>query len=173
MIEQELILLGLLRQSPKHGYEIKIKVRQILSLFAGVELKSIYYPLKVLEKKGLLTKRAGKEGRRPERFVYSLTPRGRLRFEELLNKSLLVLKRPQFSLDLSLYFLHYLKAASAKRRLRGRLSMLSKVFRGMERLTHTKELQKTPALLRILEHNLRLLKAEASFLKSLLASSWK
>jgi len=173
MIEQELILLGLLRQSPKHGYEIKINVRQILSLFAGVELKSIYYPLKILERKGLVTKRAGKEGKRPERFVYSLTPKGRKRFEELLNKSLLVIKRPQFSLDLSLYFLHYLKPASARRRLRRRLSMLGKLFNGMEKMSKTKELQKTPALSRILEHNLRLLKAEESFLGSLLNSSWK
>ena len=173
MIEQELILLGLLRQSPRHGYEIKTNVRQILSLFAGVELKSIYYPLKVLEKKGLLTKRVGKAGRRPERFVYSLTPQGKKRFEELLNKSLLVIKRPQFSLDLSLYFLHYLKPASARRRLRGRLNMLNKLLRGMEKMARSKELQKTPALSRILEHNLRLLKAEESFLESLLNSQWK
>ena len=109
MIEQELLLLGLLKESPKHGYEIKTKIKEILSLFAGVELKSIYYPLSVLEKNGLLEKRAGKEGRRPQRFVYELTNRGEARFEELLNKSFLDLKRPQFSLDLSLYFLRFIK----------------------------------------------------------------
>ena len=64
MIDQELILLGLLRQGPKHGYEIKLKVREILSLFAGVQLKSIYYPLKILERKGLLTKCVVKKGKR-------------------------------------------------------------------------------------------------------------
>ncbi|MFH1281438.1 MAG: helix-turn-helix transcriptional regulator, partial [Candidatus Omnitrophota bacterium] len=77
MIEQEFILLGLLRQSPKHGYEIKVKVREILFLFAGVQLKSVYYPLKILEKNGLLTKRAGKKGSRPKRFVYCLTDKGK------------------------------------------------------------------------------------------------
>ena len=56
MIEQEFLLLGLLRQSPKHGYEIKLRIRQILSLFAGVDLKSIYYPLKILEKKVIFLK---------------------------------------------------------------------------------------------------------------------
>jgi len=173
MIEQELLLLGLLREAPKHGYEIKTKIRQILSIFAGVQLKSIYYPLRVLEKKKLVLKRAGKQGRRPERFVYYLTAKGKKRFEELLSKSLLVLKRPQFSLDLSLYFLHYLKPKSAKRRLRGRLSILSKISRGIERVINTKELQKTPALLCILEHNLCLLRAEVSFLGSLLKSSGK
>jgi DNA-binding PadR family transcriptional regulator len=43
--------LGLLKESPKHGYEIKKKIKEILSLFAGVDLKSIYYPLRILEKK--------------------------------------------------------------------------------------------------------------------------
>ena len=58
MIEQELLLLGLLKQGPKHGYDIKTKIKQILSLFAGVELKSIYYPLRILEKRGLVVKKA-------------------------------------------------------------------------------------------------------------------
>jgi DNA-binding PadR family transcriptional regulator len=89
MIEQELLLLGLLRESPKHGYEIKLKIKEILSLFAGVELKSVYYPLMVMEKKGLLVKHAGFAGRRPQRWVYKLTPRGQARFEELLEKSFL------------------------------------------------------------------------------------
>jgi DNA-binding PadR family transcriptional regulator len=104
MIEQELILLGLLRERPTHGYEIKKKINEILSLFAGVDLKSIYYPLRVLEQKGLVVKRKNRPGRRPERFVYALTPKGESRFKELLNKSFLDFKRPQFSLDLSLYF---------------------------------------------------------------------
>ncbi len=51
MLEQELILLGLLKDQPKHGYEIKKEIKEILSLFAGVDLKSIYYPLGRLEKK--------------------------------------------------------------------------------------------------------------------------
>ena len=45
-MEQELLLLGLLKESPKHGYEIKKKIKEMLSLFAGVDLKSIYYPLR-------------------------------------------------------------------------------------------------------------------------------
>ncbi len=96
MIEQELLLLGLLKESPKHGYDIKIKIKGILSLFAGLDLKSIYYPLKILENKGLVAKRASKPGRRPQRFVYALTRKGENRFNELLSKSFLNFKRPQF-----------------------------------------------------------------------------
>ena len=168
MIEQEFLLLGLLRQSPKHGYEIKVKIRQILSLFAGVDLKSIYYPLKVLEKKGLLDKYVGKEGKRPERFVYSLTEKGKARFDELLNKSLLNFKRPQFSLDLSLYFLDYLKPALSRRRLAARLMILKKISSGIEEVFKSREFKNQISLLRILKHNLCLLQAESEFLSTLL-----
>ena len=168
MIEQELLLLGLLRQGPKHGYDIKTKIKQILSLFAGVDLKSIYYPLRILEKKGLVVKKAVKPGRRPERIVYALTPKGEIRFNELLSKSLLNLKRPQFSLDLSLYFLHYMKPSLACRRLQARLHMLHKISRGLGHMVKTSSKDKTASLNRILEHNLKLLKTESQFLADLI-----
>ena len=168
MIDQELILLGLLRQSPKHGYEIKVKVREILSLFAGVQLKSIYYPLKILERKGLLTKSVVKKSKRPPRLVYCLTPHGKERFEMLLNKNLLDFKRPQFTLDLSLYFLGFLKPALVRRRLKKRLEILVKISSGIEKMFKSKELKNSLPLLRIMEHNLCLLRAESTFMGSLL-----
>lgn len=168
MIEQELLLLGLLRQAPKHGYEIKVKVRQILSLFAGIELKSIYYPLKILEKKGFLTKQVAKSGRRPERVVYCLTDKGKKRFELLLGKNLLDFKRPQFTLDLSLYFLSYLPTDLARRRLSARLNILKKISSGIIQMLGSQDLKNSLAHSQILEHNLCLLRAESAFLKSLL-----
>jgi len=167
MIEQELLLLGLLRQGPKHGYEIKIKVRQILSLLAGVQLKSIYYPLKILEQKGLIDKKIHKVGKRPKRIVYALTCRGKRRFEVLLSKSFLELNRPQFNLDLSLYFLNYLKPASARRRLLARLHILNKISAGMKVMFQEKKNSRNP-LARILEHNFKMLKAESAFLTALI-----
>jgi DNA-binding PadR family transcriptional regulator len=167
MIEQELLLLGLLRQGQKHGYDIKIKVRQILSLFAGIQVKSIYYPLRILEQKGLIDKKIGKVGNRPKRIVYTLTTKGKTRFEELLGRSLLELKRPQFSLDLNLYFLHYLKPISARRRLRARLHILNKISSGIKQMSKPKK-NKHFSLSRILEHNLKMLEAESRFLADLI-----
>jgi DNA-binding PadR family transcriptional regulator len=88
--------------------KIKKKIKEILSLFAGADVKSIYYPLRILEKKGLVAKRIAKLGRRPQRFIYTLTSKGNSRFQQLLAQSFLDFKRPQFSLDLSLYFLNYI-----------------------------------------------------------------
>lgn len=168
MIEHELLLLGLLKESPQHGYEIKIKIKEILSLFAGVELKSIYYPLRILEEKGFVAKRVTKPTKRPERIVYALTPKGEERFQELLSQSFLNLKRPQFSLDLSLYFLPYVEPAVTRRRLRGRLLMLNRVARGLEQMAKSPEKKRQLSLQRILEHNLGMIKAEAKFLTELI-----
>ena len=161
-------MLGLLREGPKHGYDIKVKVKQILFLFAGVQLKSIYYPLEVLERNGLIDKKIERIGKRPKRIVYTLTVKGRARFNELLSRSILELKRPQFSLDLSLYFLHYLNPLSARRRLRGRLSILNKISLGLMQMSKSKANNKNSSLSRILEHNLKMLEAESQFLSRLI-----
>lgn len=169
MIEQEIIFLGLLKESPKHGYKIKRKVKEILSLFAGVDLKSIYYPLRILEKRGLVSKHIDKLGRRPQRLVYELTPKGHSRFDDLLNKSFLEFKRPQFSLDLSLFFLPYIKADIARRRLRGRVFILKKVARELRQVLSLQRKNSAPvSLLRIIEHNLRMMEAESKFLANLI-----
>jgi len=168
MIEHELLLLGLLRQGPKHGYDIKAQVREILSLFAGIQLKSVYYPLRILEQKGLVGKRIARIGKRPKRIIYSLTNKGKKRFEDLLGRSLLELKRPQFSLDLSLYFLHYLNPVSARNRLRARLRILKRISLGMEKMVNVKPKNNPSPLSRILEHNIQMLKAESCFLSGII-----
>ncbi len=168
MIEQELLLLGLLREGPKHGYDIKTKVRETLALFVGIELKSVYYPLRVLEQKHLIARRVTKLGKRPKRIVYTLTDKGKDRFDDLLSRGILELKRPQFNLDLSLYFLHYLKPSSARRRLRARLRILNKISQGLIQMSKSQAGKKPSSLARILEHNLEMLNAESQFLSNLI-----
>lgn len=168
MIEHELLLLGLLRESPKHGYEIKRKIKEILSLFSGVDLKSIYYPLRVLESKGLVAKRIAKTGRRPQRLVYALTPKGEATFQYLLTQSFLNFKRPQFSLDLSLYFLNYIKPRIAKRRLRARMSVLKKLSKGLRQTINSSRKRQPSSLAYILEHDLQMVETESRFLTGLI-----
>lgn len=168
MIEHELLLLGLLKESPKHGYEIKTKIKDILSLFAGLDIKSIYYPLKMLEKEGLVAKDVRKKGKWPLRFVYSLTSKGENRFNELLNRSFLNFKRPRFSLDLSLYFLNYIEPQIAKRRLRGRKLVLKNLSKSLKQMINSLKKEKSLAPVHILEHNLQMIEAESKFLSDLI-----
>lgn len=167
MIEHELILLGLLKESPKHGYEIKKKIKEILPLFSGLDLKSIYYPLAVLENKGLVVRHTGKQGRRPERYIYELTAKGKQRFNQLLAGSFLDFKRPQFSLDLSLYFLNDINSEIAKRRLRARMQILKKLLASLKGAAVSLKNKKSQPLNRILEHNLEMVETEYKFLTRL------
>lgn len=164
MIEQELILLGLLKEGPKHGYQIKKKIKEILSLFVGVDLKSIYYPLRILEEKNLVTKKISKAGRRPQRLVYALTSKGESRFNQLLTKSLLNFKRPQFSLDLSLYFLNYMQPDIVKRRLRARMVILARLSKNLRQMASSLGKKKPSSLAYILEHDLEMVETEYKFL---------
>ena len=167
MIQHELILLGLLKEGPKHGYEIKLRIKKMLALFAGIDPKSIYYPLRVLEKKGLILKRLVQSGKRPERMVYGLTPKGKARFDELLAKSFFNFKRPQFSLDLSLYFLDYIKPDVARRCLRVRMRLLQKLSRSLRQTIRPLRNKKPFSLAYILEHDLQMVETELKFLVNL------
>lgn len=169
MIEQELLFLGLLKEGPKHGYEIKSRIKEVLSLFAGLEIKSIYYPLKVLEKKGLVIKKSVKQARRPTRIIYRLTPEGQARFNNLLRKSFLDFKRPRFSLDTSLYFLQHVPLKELRHRIEARIRILKRISRGLKQMVHSLKSKKPPSFLwLILEHNLEMVDTEVRFLKRML-----
>ncbi|MGD9015162.1 MAG: PadR family transcriptional regulator [Candidatus Omnitrophota bacterium] len=172
MIEQELLFLGLLNEGAKHGYEIKKRIKEMLSLFAGLEIKSIYYPLKVLEKNGLVIKRTVRQPRRPNRLIYSLTDKGKIRFNNLLLKSFLDFRRPQFSLDISLYFLRYVKPKMLKRRIQARIRLLKRISSGLNRMVRSLKSKRSPSFLwLILEHNLEMVNTEVHFLERLLKHS--
>ena len=169
MIEQELLFLGLLREGPKHGYEIKKRVKEVLSLFAGLEIKSVYYPLRVLKKKGLVAKRIARQSNRLDRLIYSLTNQGEARFNNLLLRSFLDFKRPQFSLDISLYFLRYVKPKVLKRRIQTRIRLLGRIARGLTKMIRSLKSKKSPSFLwLILEHNVEMVNTEVRFLERFL-----
>lgn len=165
-MEQELLFLGLLKDGPKHGYEIKKRLKEILSLFTGLQLTSIYYPLKVLAKKGLVSEKIILTKKRPQRIVYSLTEKGEKKFEQLLEESLLEIRRPQFNLDLSLYFLKYLPNSVVCLRLKARRRLLSRILFSMLNMLKSQQKDKNSYLYLILEHNIKLLQTELDFLSS-------
>jgi DNA-binding PadR family transcriptional regulator len=166
---QELLLLGLLKEGPKHGYEIKKLIDQELSTFTNVDSKSIYYPLKNFEKKGLLVKRVARKGKRPEKFIYKITKDGERVFEKLLNDNFLTFQRPIFNIDLSLYFLPLVKSGLAKSRLRSRLRGMKRIIHWLnERRTQLLKNRQSYHLLAIIEHQIELTKADIKFTQNLI-----
>jgi len=159
MIEHELLFLGLLKDGPKHGYEIKRLIEEDIFPFLGLKIKSIYYPLKKMEKIGLIKKDVGREGKWPEKFVYSLTTEGDKIFHHLINDSFSSIERPYFNIDLSLYFLQYVDKKIAKRQLRGRVMFLKRIKRQLQSLKNTVDPTKKHLQV-ILDHDQDLVEAE-------------
>jgi DNA-binding PadR family transcriptional regulator len=167
MVEQELLFLGLLKDGPKHGYEIKRQLKEVLTPFISLQIKSIYYPLKKMEEKGFIQKETGREGRWPEKYVYRITKEGERRFQEVLNESFLAVQRPYFNVDLSLFFLPYVQPEVAMRRLRARIIFLKRIQRDLLKLkTNLKTKQKHLSI--ILTHNIDLVEAEIDSISRLI-----
>ncbi|MBF0385729.1 MAG: PadR family transcriptional regulator [Candidatus Omnitrophica bacterium] len=167
MIEHELLFLGLLKDGPKHGYDIKKLIDEELFPFVGLKIKSIYYPLKKMEKLGLVSKDVGREGKFPEKYVYSLTSKGEKIFDHLVTESFSSIERPYFNIDLSLYFLEYVDKAIAQRQLRARMMLLKRIKRDLSELKQKTNLAKKHHHI-ILEHDIYLVEAEISSISKLI-----
>src|SRR3989338_1972760 len=167
MIEHELLFLGLLKDGPKHGYEIKRLIDEELFPFVGLKIKSIYYQLKKMEKLGLVKKDIGREGKWPEKYTYTLTPKGGKIFDHLITESFLSIERPYFNIDLALYFLQYVDKQIAKRQLRGRVLFLRRIKRQLQAIK--KNMKKGKRHLEIiLDHDLDLVEAEINSIDKLI-----
>jgi DNA-binding PadR family transcriptional regulator len=78
MTNAELALLGLIVESPRHGYEIEqVIVERGMREWTEVAFSSIYYILRKLETKELIRSRLDKgSGKGPARKVYEITEPG-------------------------------------------------------------------------------------------------
>ena len=169
-VYQELTILGLLKDSPKHGYEIKKLLKDVLGLFASFESTSIYYPLKILAENKYVEKKVSRQGSRPEKYVYKLTVKGENRLQELLANNFLSLRRPFVNVDLSLYFLPYVDKRIFEEKVNIRIRALEKTKRWLCKQLDKFDIRKGQHLKKILEHNLRLIKAEIEFTQDILNS---
>src|ERR1051325_8153887 len=92
----EFAVLGLLRESPMHGYELRKRLNTSLGVFRAFSYGTLYPCLKALVASGWLIEgtdgapggvpAAARTGRRAK-IVYRLTAAGKEHFEELLAHS--------------------------------------------------------------------------------------
>ena len=82
----ELAILGLLLESPMHGYELRKRLTGLLGAFRAFSYGSLYPALRRMQTDGLIAENAAPEGAvlRRARRVYQLTDAGRQRFTELV-----------------------------------------------------------------------------------------
>jgi DNA-binding PadR family transcriptional regulator len=90
----ELAVLGILHETPMHGYELRKRLSALLGAFRAFGYGSLYPALKDLLAKGLIAEDASDTGParpldRPRRskIVYRLTAEGKERLQDLLAQS--------------------------------------------------------------------------------------
>ena len=89
----EFAVLGLLHESPMHGYELRKRLNAALGVFRALSYGTLYPCLRGLLDQGLIAEASGTEhatataGSRRARIVYELTADGKEQFQELLKEA--------------------------------------------------------------------------------------
>ncbi|MCI9429091.1 MAG: PadR family transcriptional regulator [Lachnospiraceae bacterium] len=81
----DLIVLGILKRESLSAYDIqKLVEYRNISKWVKISTPSIYKKVLQLEERGFIKRRMEKEGKMPEKAVYSLTGQGEQEFERLM-----------------------------------------------------------------------------------------
>ncbi|MEU8135270.1 PadR family transcriptional regulator [Streptodolium elevatio] len=89
----EFATLGLLHDTPMHGYELRKRLNTVLGPFRAIAYGTLYPCLKSLLERGWITEEepeqvaAALAGGKRARIVYKLTAQGKEHFQELLSES--------------------------------------------------------------------------------------
>ena len=126
---QDLVLLGLLKESPKHGYEIKQVVDERMQRIARITSGTVYYTLRKLERKGFVTKKRARTGRRPEKYVYHITSAGETEFARLHRESFFAPDTFYSAFNVGLYFIRYADFSEVLNAIDTRLKELNELLR--------------------------------------------
>ena len=165
-----LVILGLLKEKPLHGYEIKRIIQERMGDWTNIAFGSIYFALAKLAEQGFIFKAATEqEGNRPSRSVYEITEAGRSEFLRLLREVWSLEERIHFALDLGIFFMDSLPREEVREHLAGRIRTLDQVIRYLEgHADRTMEEPQVPSQARsIFDHTLIHLRAEREWLRGL------
>jgi DNA-binding PadR family transcriptional regulator len=170
IISTRLVILGLLRDRPLHGYEIKHIIEEHMDDWTSIAFGSIYFALKKLSEEGLVEVAATERtGNRPSRTVYALTQVGREEFLRLLRKLWSKTERQYFATDLGLFFMDALSPKEILEHLQARLDDLNRTAEHLKR--HRAENMTDPHVPRrarfIFDHSQAHLEAELSWTQAL------
>src|SRR5579862_1166465 len=118
----ELAVLALLREAPMHPYQMQKLLRtrhkdELLALKRG----SLYHAINRLERAQLIEiVHTAREGKRPERTTYSITPTGKKELTCRLQRMIDTPRTESSDLMAALSFLPFLTVADALKRLEER-----------------------------------------------------
>jgi len=109
---QSYLILGLLFEGEKHGYEIQKS--ELLGIW-GIPMSQLYNLLKRLEKKGMIQATMAYQENRPGKRVYALTDEGRKSFLEWVQRPSEKIRDIRTEFLAKLYIVHRLRLGIGKR----------------------------------------------------------
>jgi len=163
---RELLLLGLLRKREMHGYQLSEFMETHLGLFFDIKKATAYNLLGKMEKKGWVTSREEREGRRPPRRVYAITAEGEALFKELLRAALPEYRRAAFPGNVPFLFMEALPPGELCKLLDQRRDAIRERIITLE--THLDHVGHP-----LFDHQLLVLRAELQWLEGLQGSRGK
>ncbi|MBN1659098.1 MAG: PadR family transcriptional regulator [Anaerolineae bacterium] len=167
-----LVILGLLREQPLHGYELKQIIEEHMGDWTNIAFGSIYFALRKLEEEGFVEQIATEqEGRRPSRTVYRITDAGREEFLCLLREVWGEVERHYYAIDVGLAFMDALDPAEIESFLRARVAQLRGVVEHLEehRAEQLSQEGVPPAAAAVFDHSLAHFRAELAWTRDLQA----
>ncbi len=124
-MNRELLLLSLLRRQEMHGYQINEFLNRDLAACTDLKKPTAYFLLNKMAAQGWVAQEETREGNRPPRRVYRLTPEGETAFQDLLRENLASHAPIYFDDDIGLMALDALPADEARALLQQRRAGLA------------------------------------------------
>ena len=163
-MERALLLLGLLRSQDMHGYQLHEAIDSHLGMGVQLTKPTAYRLLSNMAEDEWVTFQEEREGNRPPRRVYAITPKGEVAFQRLLRENLTNYEPSEFTCHIGLAFLDELAPEEA-------LPLLHSRRAGMEELLESTNAHgEHPGSLQLmLERQVHLLAAELEWLDTVIA----
>jgi len=170
-VSTRLVILGLLRERPLYGYELKQIIEEHMGDWTNVAFGSIYFALGKLAEEGFVEQIATEqEGRRPSRTVYQITDAGRAEFLRLLREVWSEVERHYYAIDIGLAFMEALPVEEVKGYLEGRIAQLQSIVQHIgEHQAEQMAQPEVPAVAAaVFDHGLAHFQAELDWTRDLL-----
>ena len=141
-----LAVLGLLAEHPRHPYDVAYTMHQRnMDEHIKLSLGTMYRLVEQLQRLGWIRPtETERDGRRPERTIYAITPEGRERLQQRLCELIAEPDREYSSFEAGLSFLHQVPKEEAAALLRQRAAALRAQIElwayALEQHTHLKRL---------------------------------
>jgi DNA-binding PadR family transcriptional regulator len=162
----DLLLLGLLLDRPKHGYELYQQIQtEGIDVWFNASMAGIYYSLGKLRDRGLVAESRQREGRSPRKSIYRLTEDGRAAFFSAMEAQALSQERAFLDYDLVIYLLNKLPLQRAVTLLEHHQAFLAEQAREVQSTLDAEQDRNGSSLkLAVLDHKLRYLEMEQNWL---------